>query len=279
MNDCVSCFFWRTVQLDLGAVVLFDDARLGGNRSVLFLSEWEGNKIHSIAAWYLQDRVSAIDWSALNDRQQVGIFANSDGSGDNYGNVKGWGSFKSIADLGSVGFNDRMSSFNWIGLAPKKEVMAPVNMTLTFSGGDTHSVSQTLDFSNRTSVNQTFKASISDSASQTLTVSTTETMVVGYKLSYTESWKVGVPGEEMSGSLSLELSQSYSVSDTSTTSQTKTIQLAFEEGVIAVHMAVTRANLVAQIGTVPPTTFTTTAQRWYNQPVTGSVQDPSIPRR
>lgn len=32
MSDCVSAFFWRLVDLDLGAIELFDDSDFNGNR-------------------------------------------------------------------------------------------------------------------------------------------------------------------------------------------------------------------------------------------------------
>ena len=35
------------------------------------------------------------------------------------------------------------------------------------------------------------------------------------------------------------------------------------------------ASLTAQIGKMPPTAYNTTAERWYDQPVTGAVQDPA----
>jgi hypothetical protein len=243
MNDCISCFFWRNVDLDLGAVVLYEDIDYGGSRSILFLSEWPANQTSSIADWYLQDRLSSIRWDKLNDRQQVWFYNNVDGTGGSYTNTKGWGTFKEIADLRTVGFNDVMSAFKWQGLVPKKEIIEPFTLNLTFAVGDQQSISQTTDYRNAGSVQQSFVASFTDSEAQTLTVSTTETVVTGFEFSYT-------------------------------TSQTKTVQLSFTENVTAVPNAVTHATLVAKLGAVQPTTYTTTAHRWYDQPVTGAVQDP-----
>ena len=278
MNDCVSCFFWRNVDLDLGAIVLFEDANFKGNRSILFFSEWPSYTIISIKGWYLDDKVSAIKWDNLHDRQQVSLYDNVDGSGISYANVKGWGSSKEISDLKTVGFGDRMSSFKWIGLAPVKEIIDPIVMDLTFAAGDTQSLSQTTDYTNDTSIQQTFQASFSDSESQTLTVSSTETVVTGFEVSYTQTWKVsekvGDTGAEQGGSLSLKLNQTYTNSQQTTKSQTSTIQLSFSENVTAQPNCVTHATLVATLGTVQPTTYTTTAHRWYDQPVTNGVQDP-----
>lgn len=277
MNDCVSAFFWRNVDLDLGAVVLFEGANFSGNRSILFFSEWPSYTLTSIQGWYLDDKVSSIRWDQLHDRQQVYFYNNTDGSGSSYNNVKGWGSFTEISDLGTVGFNDAMSSFKWVGLAPVKEIIDPINMDLTFSVDDTQSLSQTTTFTNQGSVQQAFVASFSDSQSQTLTVSSTETVVTGFEVNYTESWKVsekvGDVGAEEGGSLSLKLTQTYTNSQTQTTSQTTTVQLSFSENITAPPNCVTNATLIAKLGTIEPTTYTTTAHRWYDQPVTGSVQD------
>ena len=102
--------------------------------------------------------------------------------------------------------------------------------------------------------------------------------MTGFEVSYTQTWKVsekvGDTGAEEGGSLSLKLNQTYTNSQQTTKSQTSTIQLSFSENVTAQPNCVTHATLVATLGTVQPTTYTATAHRWYDQPVTNGVQDP-----
>src|SRR5437763_1182156 len=93
-------------QIASGSVMLFfDDSNFGGNRSTIFLSEWNSGTLYSISDWWLQDRISSVRWKTLSDRQTAVLFDNSDGSGDQYNNIKGWGDVKEIASLPDVGFN------------------------------------------------------------------------------------------------------------------------------------------------------------------------------
>lgn len=275
MNDCVSAFFWRTVDLNQGAIVLYQDANFSGSRSAIFLSEWAANTVFSISNWYLQDRVSSITWETLQDRQSVRLFNNADGSGNTYDNVKGWGSTKSISNLTDVGFNDVMSAFLWTGLAPKKEIIAPFTMNLTFPPGGSTALTQTTDYSNNTDKDQSFTASLSNTDAQTLTVTSTESTTTTFEMGYEQSWEVSEVGVKAGGKLTLKLSNSYTQSKSSTTSVTKTVALNFSTQVTAAAHKATHATVIAQIGKVPQTSYQTTAQRWYDQPVTGSVQDMS----
>lgn len=81
MNDCVSSFFWRKVDLAQGAIELFDDVNFQGNRSTLFLGEWPMGTAVSLENWWLRGRVSSVRWHMLDDRQTVALFSNTDGTG------------------------------------------------------------------------------------------------------------------------------------------------------------------------------------------------------
>lgn len=85
MNDCVSSWFWRDVDLSLGAIELFEDANYTGNYATVFLSEWTPTDVHSIAEWYLQDRISSVRWRSLFDRQDATLYKDV-GGGDTYDN-------------------------------------------------------------------------------------------------------------------------------------------------------------------------------------------------
>ena len=80
MNDCVSAFFWREVDMDLGAIQLYEDLDFKGARSVIFLSEWNSGVPNSIENWYIGGKASSVRWNALNDRQSVVLFENKDGT-------------------------------------------------------------------------------------------------------------------------------------------------------------------------------------------------------
>lgn len=275
MNDCVSSFFWREVDLDLGAIEIFDDVDFGANRNTLFLSEWNSGRIYSIEEWWLQDRVSSIRWRTLNDRQTAQMFDNVDGSGDSYNNIKGYGTTKEIANLDDIRLNDRISSFRWDGIVPKKEIIAPFDVKVS-TGTDALGLTSVLHGTNGGSLPAPVVLTLNDTTTQTVTVSTTDTHVTAIKTSYSQKNepKVGI-GLGTATTWSIEMSYSYTHSDTKTTSETKTITLSIAETVMAQKMTTWKATLLVTIGKIPATVYNTTAQRWYDEPVTGGVPDPA----
>jgi hypothetical protein len=270
MNDCVSSFFWRKVDLDLGAIELFEDDNFQGGRSTLFLSEWNTGTVYSLSEWWLQDKISSIRWKMLKDRQTAQFFDNADGSGSNYSNVKGYGDIKEIASLRDIRLNDCISSFRWDEINPKKEVIAPFEVKSS-TGSDAISLTSTVNGTNKTSLSQPVTVSLNDTESQTVTVSTTDTFATGIKASFSQ--KFSAVGNEKSWSV--EVSFSYTRTQQKTTSQTQTIGLSLSEVINAPPNTNYSATLEVTIGKIPATVFSTTATRWYDQPVTGGEVDPS----
>jgi hypothetical protein len=112
MNDCASAFFWRYVDLSQGALEIYDDANFGGNRNVIFLSEWPANTTISIADWWLNDRVTSLRWTTLPESRVVIVAEHRDGSGRAFGTQAGTAG-NQIPDMGGLHFNDAISSFRW----------------------------------------------------------------------------------------------------------------------------------------------------------------------
>ena len=275
MNDCVSSFFWRTVDLGMGAIELYEDANFGGNRNVLFLSEWDEGKLQSITGWYLEDRVSSVIWNTLDDRQTASLYANGDGSGVSYNNIKGWGSVRQITDLSTVSFNDTMSSFQWNGLAPKKEVIAPFTLDLHLDTTGAQGLRAVAKGVNNASTPLPVQVSFDNQTSQTLTVTQTDTFVVGTSVSYEQSWSVGAGTDSTGGKLTLTLTFTYTHSTETTTTVTNSVGLNITETASAPPFTSYTCVMTAQVGKVPMTNYTTTAQRWYDQQLPGSTLDPS----
>ena len=176
MNDCVSAYFWRNVDLDLGALELFDDVNFAGNRNVLFLGEWPRGTIVKISGWWLNDRVSSARWNAIDDRESVDLFENDDGSGRSFENIQGWGSARESGDLRQENFNDCASAFRWNGVAPKKEEIKPFDLAPDMSNAT--SITLHGEAINSTGETVSVPVEFSDEEAQTLTVTTTETHVV-----------------------------------------------------------------------------------------------------
>ena len=273
MNDCVSAFLWREVDLDLGAIELFDEVNFSGNRTTLFLSEWNPGQLYSIGSWWLQDRVSSIRWSSLSDRQTAVLFDNTDGSGDAFTNIMGYGSHKECASLPDFSFNDRMSSFRWDAINPKKEIIAPFDVKVT-NATETFGLTAVVTGTNNSSVAQPVQVTLTNTDSQSATVSTTDTQVVTVKSSFSQKYAAGALVETAETSWSVQLSYSYTQSATKSSSDTQTVTLAVSETVNAPAMTSYKATLLVTLGRMPPTLYRTTAQRWYDQAVTGGVKDP-----
>ena len=191
MNDCVSAFFWRTVDLDLGAVELYDNAGFTGNRNVIFLGEWPSETVNSIGDWWVNDRVSSARWTTLNDRQLVSLFENSNGSGRSFQNIQGWGSEKQIDNLSAPGFNDCMSSFRWEGLVPQKEIIEPFTLDVQPNQANSFSISNQMSGQNNSDVSQSQTVTLKDTQSQQVTITSTETHVAAIKVTAETAYNIG----------------------------------------------------------------------------------------
>jgi hypothetical protein len=267
MNDCISSFFWREVDLNLGAFEVFEDTNFKGNRSTIFLSEWEPGAIFSIGNWYLQDRISSVRWKALSDRQTAALFDNSNGTGDLFDNIKGWGDTKEIADLAAIRFNDRASAFRWDGIVPKKEIVAPFNVTASSDGPGSFGLSSVVSGVNRTSAPQPVTVTLNNTDAQTVTVATTDQYATTVSSTFT--------GHVLTAATwSVTATFSYTHSDTKTKTETKTIMLSVQQTVNAPPNSNYKATLLVSIAKLPPTLFHTTAERWYDEPLSGSHPDP-----
>ncbi len=271
MKDCVTAFFWRKVDLDLGAIELFEHVDFRGNRSTVFLSEWPSGTVHAIGNWWLNDRVSSARWKTLHDRQKASLFQHSDGSGISYQNVVGWGLTKQIRRLGDVSFNDCMSSFRWDGLVPMKEIIAPFTLPHSVAeGSDLSDLCSTQTGTNDTDLPQPVKLTLKNSTAQTLTVTSTDKYATGFSVSYKTKPMFGLAGET-----TFNFSFSYEKTETRTTTTTRTEELSVEVVVNAPPRTKYEATLLVQMARLQGATFHTTAERWYDERVTGGVLDPA----
>jgi hypothetical protein len=273
MNDCVSSFVWRKVDFNVGAVEFFEHDNYNGHRATVFLSEWVPYTVHNIAKWALQDNITSIRWNALNDRVALTVYENADGLGNKYDNIAGYTSQKEISNLKDIRFNDCISSFSWTPMSPKKEIVQPFPISMegvSFTGGLVSQQTGTNDSSEKQSVQLT----LTDTTSQTVTATTTDQFTTGIKIGVSQktSGDVGVVKEEVS--TSLEVSFQYQRTETKTTSDTKTVTINISQTASIPANCTYNATLTAQLGRIADKTYYTTATRWYDVAVTGSVADP-----
>jgi hypothetical protein len=275
MNDCVSAFFWRKVDLSLGAIELFEDLDFRGNRITLFLCEWASGVVHDFSRWWMQDQATSVKWCTLQDRQTATLYENSDGSGNQFNDIQGWGNIKSIHQLGDFRFNDMASAFRWDPINPVKEIIAPFTINSGDGAGST-GLTSVVTGTNRSSLAQPVTLQLNNSTAQTVTVTTTDTHVVGISSTFSLEATTGVVGVASSKTAwSVTLNYNYTHTDTKSTSTTSTVALSITQVVNAPPNTSYKATLLVNIGQIPPTVYHTTAQRWYDVPMTGGVADPS----
>ncbi|NTX02446.1 MULTISPECIES: hypothetical protein [unclassified Myxococcus] len=274
LNDCISAFFWHTPDLSAGAIELYESAAFAGNRTVLFLSEWGAGKTYALDGWYIKDRASSVRWPALVDAQMASLFNNNDGSGAAYGNIKAWGSFSEVSNLKEVGFNDAVSSFSWNNLLPKQSFVKPVDIVVPDSVGKR--VSDSLHWPNDSSAVQKQTLSVDVTDEQTTTVTATNQYTAGMQLSYSLSAKKTQGTNEVTKEWTLSVGFVYSHTDESSLTKTQKTTLVVTVELNVPPYCIFDATLWVQLGQLPPgTTYKTTAERWYDQELKGSVYDPA----
>ncbi|KAF7897465.1 hypothetical protein EAF00_005693 [Botryotinia globosa] len=276
-NDSVSMFFWRKVDLNMGAIELFDAINFTGRRSTIFLSEWQPGVCHNIKEWQLQDSTSSVRWKTLQDRQTAILYDGDDtpqyAGYAQFANIKGWGSTKECANLPEFFMNDCITSFKWNSINPVKEIIEPLKIT-TGSASNTSGLTSNNTGINDSDASQNVTVAITNSTSQTVTVQTSDQHVTGVSSTFSQTFSEGAEGiAESETQWSMSVSYSYTHTETNTRSETKTIDLSIEQVVTAPPRTSYVATLLVIIGQLPAAEYRTTAQRWYVDPVSGGKAD------
>lgn len=272
MNDCISAFFWRDVDLDLGAIELFGDVDFRGNRTTIFLSEWPPGRTHELGGWWLNDKISSVRWTTLHDRQMVSLFEHSNGSGRRYENVFGWSSKKEIARLSDVSFNDCISSFSWQALAPKKEIFTNIVLRPNISeGSELPGLYSSKTGTNLTSETQIDKISLKDETAQEITITLEEKYTTGYKVSY----EVGADTLGKDKKLNIGIERTGEKKGAMENKTSMNMSLSIENEIKVPPRSSYEATLTVQMIKLQGVPFQTTAERWYDVSLTGTVPDPA----
>lgn len=275
-NDQISAFFWRNVDLKAGIIELWEAPNYGGNRTVIFLSDWSQGDIHSLANWYISKRVSSVNWSTFPEGATAVLYSNVNGTGTAYSNIKGWGSTKQLDNFSTVGFNDAMAAFSWKALAPVKEIIAQPNINLTPYIQNANAFTATASGNNNSPSEQQQTIQFHRSEAETVTLEVTDTVTTGTQITYTYSVEMGGLFATATWSLAIQLSFEYTKSTTKTTSKTTTNDITVSQNFNVPAMSHFDASLIVQMAKLPPNTvFSTTATRWYTDPLPNSTLDPA----
>jgi hypothetical protein len=274
LNDCFSAFTWRWVNLDMGFVEVFDDCNFGGNRSVIFLSEWPAGQTVSISRWWLQDRISSMRWPSLTfggaGVASVYWADNTDGSGNPYYDCS---CSNTSNQAGLVPFNDCFSSFKWTRIQWDSQQFEPFK--ISFDQGTLSATTQTFTKSNPfdtdLSVTQNLGATSTGSVAYTISKSKSSTSTV-------ESSVTSEVGEEGVGKVSATYTFSFSQTESKEESTTTLNESSIQNNcsityTIPAKSAPVSITLTAYFATLTNSTHQVKVTRWYTIPVVGSVQD------
>jgi hypothetical protein len=275
MNDCISAFFWRQVDLSLGAIELYEDVDFKGNRTVLFPAEWSSGKVISLAGWHINDKLSSARWNTLKDTQSASLFDHADESGRSYANISGYRETREIKNFKDVGFNDCASAFKFVSLAPEHEEIAKFDIALTDADVGTDAFVGKSSGTNKSSIATPQTITINETDAETLTVSVSDAHTAGSKLGISYTYKQGVAAGLGEGSftVSTELSYSYTHNATTSKSATKTRSLSVSQTFSAPPFSAYTGELIVRMGKLTPRPFSTTAKRWYSEPLPNTVLD------
>lgn len=242
---------------------------------MIFLADWAQGVTHSVANWYIAKRASSANWSTIPEGTTAALYSNTNATGATYNNIKGWGSFKQLDDLRSVGFADVMNAFSWKGIAPVKESIAQPKIDLTPYIQQATAFTAVASRDNNSPVEQQQTISCSRSQAETMTLEVTDTVATGTQITYTYSVEAGL-FVNVSWSLAIQLSFEYTRSTSKSTSKTTTTDIGVSQNFNVPATSHFDASLVVQMATLPPgTAFTTTATRWYTDPLPRATLDPS----
>lgn len=273
LNDDLSMFFWRNVDLNIGDVEGFADSNFTDARTTLFLSEWAPATVYTLRFWRKNNVIIRIEWHTLADRQTVTLYDGEDGSTSSYFNVKGWDSTKEIPYLREVRFKDCISSFKWESVVPVKEIIKPF-IIQSANSSSAFDLTSFVDGKNKSSEPRSVVVSLNNSIAQTITVESSDQHVVGVCSTFSQTNSEGAEGIVTSSTQwSVSLNYFYNRTDTRSRSETKTVDLSVMRTVGAPARTTFRATLLVTIGCLPATEYVTIAERWYKEPVIGAQAD------
>ena len=194
--------------------------------------------------------------------------------------------------MGENSIHDKISSFKWNVVLPKKEVIKPFNIPLTLDMSESRTFTASGVHKNETDEATEFEVRLERSDAESMTVTTTESLRKGFEMNTSYSVETGISatagteggataliGASLKTTFSLSMQLSYDYTKTAsregstTTTKNLSLTMAFKAG----PRKTTAGTLTVRVGTVPRTRFETTARRWYDTPVAGSTADPDTP--
>ncbi|CAN9085371.1 unnamed protein product [Alternaria alternata] len=270
MNDKISQFFWRTVDLNQGAIELLDDQDFTNNRVTIFLSEWAPETLHTMDRWWINDRTTSLRWKSL-DRESVELFDNPDGRGESFNRIMGGGETQEVRKLQDFGFNDRITAFRWSNIKPIHSVVQPVMIAETDQDVD-RSIYEEIWVENPGHEEALMAIKFSKEHKIEITTTVRDTYATGMTAEYSVSGKAGIGIVEATVGWKVAVNFNYEHETSKSTSETTTLTVGIDHSIIVPARSRKIVYVTVYTGKVNSKTYTTTAERWYKERLTGSHQ-------
>ncbi|CAN9163188.1 unnamed protein product [Alternaria alternata] len=270
MNDKISQFFWRTVDLNQGAIELFDDQDFTNNRVTIFLSEWAPKTLHTMDRWWINDRTTSLRWKSL-DRESVELFDNPDGRGESFNRIMGGGETREVRKLQDFGFNDRITAFRWSNIKPIYEVVQPVVIAETDQDVD-QSIYEEIWAKNLGDEQALVAIKFAKEYTISITTTVRDTYATGVAAEYSVSGKAGIGIVEATVGWKVAVKFDYEHETSKSTSVTTTLTVGIDHSIMVPARSKKLVYVTIHRSKVNSKTYTTKAKRWYNERLTGSHQ-------
>ncbi|AOV18792.1 hypothetical protein BJI67_16265 (plasmid) [Acidihalobacter aeolianus] len=289
-NDCLSAGIWRQVDLAEGWIQLFRDVNQEGPLNTIFAAEWPtgpqnespkdpGLGWNNLSGWFLDGKISSINYPCLTPPQLSVLATEHDGSGSHvsFGATNTFESHEkpATANFTDNGFNDRIHAFKWTLYQPVKANIKSASMPYTVGLPSNQVIEESITGDNGKSTPIGVQLSIAEG--QTYTISSSVqlqySMTMGVTISVTET--AGVPGVD---STSGTVTTSFSTTFGETTSKTHTASKSFNLGQtinLSIPGNTQNYKATARVGfaDLPLQELTVTGQFYYKQKLPGAVED------
>lgn len=275
MNDVVSAFFYRDVDLDRGYLELFSDADYKGVRQIVFMSEWSAGSLVKISDWHMQDRLSSVRWIDLDDTLHIELYEHSNGTGKRYQNIlrrAARGTPEGLTNLKGQSVNDIISAFKIFQSPPEIEKIKEFTVDIERSGDDVQRVLRSEGDLWGGDLPGKYTASFTEKFIENTTVTVQQSHHAGGSLSYSYSWGVGGLTSSYKHSLTVTLTYDYTHTATDSASKTTEQTLVCQEEYPIPANSSWSFTWTAYSGKMNAT-FTTRAVRWYKLPFYGTTLD------
>ena len=228
INDCISAFFWRDVDLSRGHIVFYKDGDYRNIRQTVFIAEWPANTAINMSNWAIQDRMSSVRWMNLDPRIIIGLYDGTSGGGASYTNIMcraPANTYEGVSSLAQFGMQDKVSSFKITEQLPLYETINRIDFDLRNFPQNSVTLASKGSIQG-TLVASTYTSNVSTTWMESSSVTLEQSHRVGGELSYQYSTGAGPFAKH---TFSVTLSYDYTRVRKDTATKNESLQITHQE--------------------------------------------------